>query len=167
MYRNHSIFPRNKMLLMSQTREKRCLHKICCNYFLLISYFRKKKSNDNWTKRSIREDPFNKTLIVWLIEPVNMHQSMEKNIWQITMQDTSKEKLLWELAQGILKDLLPFWDTTIKKTKLSENFMEHFNSASEDINSAFLFYNYSLYLQHLVKYEHSKNSSSIFVPHWF
>lgn len=45
--------------------------------------------------------------------------------------------------------------------------MENFNSASEDINSAFLSYNYSLYLQQLVKYEQSKDSSSKFVPQWF
>lgn len=45
--------------------------------------------------------------------------------------------------------------------------MENFNSASEDINSAFLFYNYSLYFQQLVKYEHSKNSNNIFVPQRF
>lgn len=41
--------------------------------------------------------------------------------------------------------------------------MENFNSDSEDISSAFLFYNHSLYLQQLVKYEHSKNTlKSIF-----
>lgn len=36
-------------------------------------------------KKGIRVDPFNKTVIVWPIEPVNIHQTMEKNIWQITI----------------------------------------------------------------------------------
>lgn len=42
--------------------------------------------------------------------------------------------------------------------------MENFYSTSKHINSAFLFHNFSLYFEQLVKDEHSKNSSSLFVP---
>lgn len=36
----------------------------------------------NWTKRTTTIDTFNKTVIVWPVEVVNMHQSMGKNTWQ-------------------------------------------------------------------------------------